>query len=99
MSGRGAGAGVAGRYALVTGAASGMGRATAAMLAAEGAHVALCDLRSSQEVVDEIAAAAAADPAATETGAAATAHGRAKSFLFDARDARSITGMAARVLA
>jgi 3-oxoacyl-[acyl-carrier protein] reductase len=35
---------IAGRVAIVTGAASGMGRATAALFAAEGAHVAALDL-------------------------------------------------------
>ena len=35
---------IRGRKALVTGAASGIGRATAALLAAEGAHVAACDV-------------------------------------------------------
>jgi NAD(P)-dependent dehydrogenase (short-subunit alcohol dehydrogenase family) len=44
-----------GRRILVTGAAGGVGRATAARLAAEGAHVALADVR-----VDALEAAAAA---------------------------------------
>ncbi len=43
---------VAGRVALVTGAASGMGRATAHLLADEGAHVAVTDLR--QDAVDVV---------------------------------------------
>ncbi len=57
---------IAGRVAIVTGAASGMGRATARLLADEGAHVAACDRDGAgvTEVVDEIVAA----------GATATAH-------------------------
>jgi len=48
-----------GRVTLVTGAASGMGRATAHLFADEGAHVAVTDLTESgvQAVVDEITAA------------------------------------------
>ncbi len=50
---------VEGRVALITGAASGMGRATAHLFADEGAHVAVTDLERSgvDAVVDEIEAA------------------------------------------
>lgn len=50
---------IEGRSTLVTGAASGMGRATAHLFADEGAHVAVTDLSESavQVVVDEITAA------------------------------------------
>lgn len=56
---------IAGRVAIVTGAASGMGRATAHLFADEGAKVAVVDLGEErvQQVVDEI------------TGAGATAQG------------------------
>lgn len=54
-----------GRVALVTGASRGIGRATAELLAREGAHVVLTS--RTQEAVDEVAAAIRAD------GGAATA--------------------------
>lgn len=49
---------IAGRVAIITGAASGMGRATAMLFAAEGARVAVCDLNQSgcDTVVAEIKA-------------------------------------------
>lgn len=50
---------IAGKVAIVTGAASGMGRATAHLFAAEGAHVAVTDLKQDacDAVVKEIEAA------------------------------------------
>ena len=50
---------IAGRVAVVTGAASGMGRATARLFAADGARVAVVDrvLADAQVVADEITAA------------------------------------------
>lgn len=50
---------IAGRAAIITGAASGMGRATAHLFAREGAHVAVTDLRQAacDAVVEEISAA------------------------------------------
>ncbi|MBM4226667.1 MAG: SDR family NAD(P)-dependent oxidoreductase, partial [Gammaproteobacteria bacterium] len=47
---------IRGKVALVTGAASGMGRATAHLFADEGAHVAVTDLEEDkvQKVVAEI---------------------------------------------
>jgi rhamnulose-1-phosphate aldolase/alcohol dehydrogenase len=50
---------LAGRIALVTGGASGIGRATARLLAARGAHVVVADLNvaGAQDVADELVAA------------------------------------------
>jgi len=50
---------IKGKVAVVTGAASGMGRATACLFADEGAHVAVTDLDATkvQRVVDDIVAA------------------------------------------
>jgi 3-oxoacyl-[acyl-carrier protein] reductase len=76
---------IVGRVAVVTGAASGMGRATAHLLADEGAHVAVTDLRQDavDVVVDEIA------------GAGGTASG----WALDVRSPEEITTVVAAVVA
>ncbi|HEX9258659.1 MAG TPA: SDR family NAD(P)-dependent oxidoreductase [Acidimicrobiales bacterium] len=76
---------VAGRVAVVTGAASGMGRATAHLFADEGARVAVVDLHADrvQAVVDEI------------TDAGGEAHG----FVCDVADRDAINRLVAEVAA
>jgi 3-oxoacyl-[acyl-carrier protein] reductase len=75
---------VAGLTAFITGAASGMGRATAEVFAQDGAHVALCDIAAEavREVADDLThrglsaeawALDIADAAAIETVVAAAA--------------------------
>ncbi len=76
---------VAGRTALVTGAASGMGRATAHLFADEGANVAVTDLDAAavQAVVDEI------------TGAGGSAAG----WVMDVADAEAVSRVVDEVAA
>jgi 3-oxoacyl-[acyl-carrier protein] reductase len=75
---------IAGKVAVVTGAASGMGRATAHLFADEGARVAVADLGEArvQAVVDEI------------TGAG----GEAAGFVVDVSDPAAIHALVARVV-
>lgn len=54
-----------GKRVFITGAGSGIGRATALRFAAEGAHLAIADLRGAKEVAAEIAASAATKSGAT----------------------------------
>jgi len=74
---------IAGRVAVVTGAASGMGRATALLFADEGATVAVVDRDKAggEEVAREITAAGA----------------RAEAWALDLADAQAITAFAADV--
>jgi NAD(P)-dependent dehydrogenase (short-subunit alcohol dehydrogenase family) len=72
-----------GRVAIVTGAGSGLGRATALLLASEGAHVACFDV---------------ADDASEKTAAAAAEHGgRARAHHVDVSDAVSVEAGVASV--
>lgn len=74
---------ISGRVAIVTGAASGMGRATAHLFSDEGARVAVVDrdLDGVQRVVDEI----------TQVG------GMAAGFIVDLADARAVSALPTRV--
>src|ERR1700761_2997819 len=74
-----------GKAALVTGGASGIGRATALRLAADGAHVALADrnLEGAEEVAREIAVAG----------------GNALAFQFDAANGASCRSLVDRAVA
>ena len=74
----------AGRYVLVTGAASGIGRRMALRIAREGAHLVLWDVnaRGAEEVRDEIVAAG----------------GRASAYACNLADRREIATVAARTL-
>src|SRR5688572_12819978 len=76
---------IAGRTAVVTGAASGMGRATAHLFADEGAKVAVVDLGQDrvQKVVDEI------------TGAGGTAQG----WVLDVSDRDAVTRVVGEIRA
>jgi meso-butanediol dehydrogenase / (S,S)-butanediol dehydrogenase / diacetyl reductase len=76
---------LSGKTALVTGAASGIGRATAVRLAADGAHVALADrnLEGAEQAAAEIQQAG----------------GDALAFQFDAASGASCRGLVDRVVA
>jgi 3-oxoacyl-[acyl-carrier protein] reductase len=74
-----------GRRAIVTGAAGGMGRATARVLAAEGAHVAVVDLNG-----------AAAEAAAQEIR---DAGGQARAWALDVSDAAAVSRVADEIAA
>jgi 3-oxoacyl-[acyl-carrier protein] reductase len=74
---------IAGKRAIVTGAASGMGRATAHLFAAEGAHVAVTDLRQD-----------ACDAVVTEIDAAGVP-GSARGWALDVSDREAISRVVA----
>ncbi|MEW6577548.1 MAG: SDR family NAD(P)-dependent oxidoreductase, partial [Pseudomonadota bacterium] len=74
---------IAGRVAIVTGAASGMGRATAILFASEGAKVAVTDL--DQAACDSVVAEIEANG------------GKAKAFALDVSNADAINDVVASV--
>ena len=76
---------VEGRVAIITGAASGMGRATAFLFADEGAHVALVDRT--------------ADALAAVTGEITAAGGTARAYTADLSDGAAIPDLVARIRA
>jgi NAD(P)-dependent dehydrogenase (short-subunit alcohol dehydrogenase family) len=77
--------GLEGRVAVVTGAGHGIGAATAARLAADGASVAVCDIRA--DAADEVAARIGGDG------------GRAEAFAADVADREAVTRLVAEVAA
>ena len=92
MSGR-----VAGKIAVVTGAARGIGRACALRLAEEGADVALLDIGRAVETVPYEGAAASQ---LEESAAAVRAMGRrAETFIVDVRDAAALAEAARETVA
>ena len=74
---------VAGRTVIVTGAASGMGRATAHLFADEGANVAVCDFN--------------ADGAQRVAGEVTDAGGTARAWAVDVADGAAVRDMIAEV--
>jgi NAD(P)-dependent dehydrogenase (short-subunit alcohol dehydrogenase family) len=79
------GADLSGRAALITGAASGIGRASALAFASAGASVALVDI-DAEGLADAAAAARAVGP-------------RAEVLVADVRDLRAVTGAVGRAVA
>ena len=61
-----------GKRVLVTGAASGIGRATALAFSREGAHLVLCDLDAASLALDALRRAASLDRSAVRAAAFAT---------------------------
>jgi NAD(P)-dependent dehydrogenase (short-subunit alcohol dehydrogenase family) len=74
---------LAGRTALITGGASGIGAAAALIFAAEGATVLICDLADGSDLISEITASG----------------GQAAGYQCDVADAAAVRGLAEAVLA
>ena len=81
---------LAGKTCLITGAGSGIGRATAILFAREGASVAVADV--SRESADETVAMVASDADAATSGGSATA------FTVDVTDEGSCTALVTSVI-